>query len=175
MEGFKLDGMSWHLHQVLSLSVDVGLPRNSPYFCIGEVGGDESYPWGGPGVTSEFYSRADSRCGLSKVTRWSSFFFFFSQLSCFMPWIPLFFDWMVILKSSALNTLMEETRHREFLLIFLALICWLCSRFIKVLFMAFFVHCVLQCVGKSLYGAASRAAGVQRRWKPRWQKGSSCP
>lgn len=102
-------------------------------------------------------------------------FSFFSQLSCFMPWIPLFFDWMVILKSSALNTLMEETRHREFLLIFLALICWLCSRFIKVLFMAFFVHCVLQCVGKSLYGAASRAAGVQRRWKPRWQKGSSCP
>lgn len=106
----------------------------------------------------------------------SFFFFFFSQLSCFMPWIPLFFDWMVILKSSALNTLMEETRHREFLLIFLALICWLCSRFIKVLFMAFFVHCVLQCVGKSLYGAASRAAGVQRRrWKPLWQKGSSCP
>lgn len=93
-----------------------------------------------------------------------------------MPWIPLFFDWMVILKSSALNTLMEETRHQEFLLIFLALICWLCSRFIKVLFMAFFVHCVLQCVGKSLYGAASRAAGVQRRrWKPLWQKGSSCP
>lgn len=77
MEGFKLDGMSWRLHQVLSLSVDVGLLRNSSYFCTGEVGGDESYPWGGPGVTSEFYSRADSRCGFSKVTRWSSFFFFF--------------------------------------------------------------------------------------------------
>lgn len=98
---------------------------------------------------------------------------FFPQLSCLMRLIPLFFDWMVILKSSALNALMEETRHREFLLVFLALIYWVCSRFKKLLFMAFFVHCVLQCVGKSLYGAASRAAGVQRRrWIPFWQKGS---